>query len=63
MHALRKCWIESTGKKWNVDTVFFRFYFQEGKSKGDIKGNATINVENLDYRSEEYPCISSTYVD
>lgn len=42
--------IESDGKERGVDTIAAKFYFREGKSEGDMQGNFTINLKNLDYR-------------
>ncbi len=41
--------IESSGIRWDVDTVSASFSFLSGPGKGEIKGNSTINVKNLDY--------------
>ncbi len=42
--------IESTGKRWDTDTIAAKFSFVSGVGKGDMKGDMTINVENKDYR-------------
>jgi hypothetical protein len=42
--------IESTGMWWNRDTLDAKFSFLQGVGAGDIKGNTTINLKNLDYR-------------
>ncbi len=42
--------IESTGKRWDVDTVDAKFAFQSGIGNGDIKGDFTLNTKNNDYR-------------
>jgi Domain of Unknown Function (DUF748) len=40
------------GKTRDVDTISAKFSFQDGRGKGDMKGNFTINQKNLDYRFE-----------
>ncbi len=42
--------IESTGKRWNADTIASNFSFLSQNGKGGIKGDFTINVETQDYR-------------
>jgi len=42
--------MESSGKRWNADTIASSFSFLSQNEKGGIKGNFTINVANLDYR-------------
>jgi hypothetical protein len=42
--------IESPGKWWNVDTVAVKFSFISGTSTGEIKGNGSINLKDLNYR-------------
>jgi len=42
--------IESTGKRWDVDSIGFNFSFLSGPATGAIKGNGAINLSNLDYR-------------
>ena len=49
-YFVRKVNIESDGKERDVDTISAKFYFQEGKSNGDMKGNVTINLKNTKYR-------------
>ena len=49
-YFVRKVNIESDGKKRDVDTISAKFYFQEGKSNGDMKGNITINLKDTKYR-------------
>lgn len=41
---------ESTGKRWNTDTIAAQFSFLSGTGSGDVKGDFTINLNNLDYR-------------
>ncbi len=42
--------IESTGIRWNSDTIFANFSFLPGIGSGDAKGDFTINLKNNDYR-------------
>ncbi len=42
--------IESTGIRWNADTTTAQFSFSSGIGSGEIKGNYTFNINNLDYR-------------
>ena len=42
--------IECTGKHWDADTTAAQFSFLSGTGSGDVKGNFTINLKNLDYR-------------
>ena len=42
--------IESTGLRWDADTIAANFSFLSGIGSGDVKGNLTINTTNLDYR-------------
>ena len=42
--------IVGPGKTRDVDTLSARFSFQDGKGKGSMKGDFTINMKNLDYR-------------
>ena len=42
--------IVSAGKKNDFDTLAASFSFEEGKTKGTMKGDIVINVKNLDYR-------------
>jgi hypothetical protein len=43
--------VESTGKKWNADTIAAKFSFLSGIGSGSVQGNFTINLNNLDYRA------------
>ena len=49
-YFIKKVNIESGGKERGVDTISAKFYFQEGKGKGDMKGDFTVNMKNEDYR-------------
>jgi len=42
--------IESTGKRWNSDTIAATFSFLSGIESGGMKGNFTINIINGNYR-------------
>jgi hypothetical protein len=41
---------ESTGKRWNADTIAVKFSFLSGPGNGSAKGDLTINFKTLDYR-------------
>jgi hypothetical protein len=49
-YFLKNVNIDSPGKWWNVDTVAVKFSFMSGTSTGEIKGNGSINLKNLNYR-------------
>ncbi|MEJ0055000.1 MAG: DUF748 domain-containing protein [Bacteroidota bacterium] len=49
-YFIRKVNIEGPGKTRDVDTLFAKFYFEEGKGNGSMKGDFTINMKNDDYR-------------
>lgn len=42
--------IESKGKRWDTDTITLKFSLLPGTGTGDLKGEATINLKNKDYR-------------
>ena len=42
--------IESTGKRWDTDTITAQFSLLPGTGTGDMKGEVTINLKNEDYR-------------
>jgi hypothetical protein len=42
--------IDSPGKWWNVDTVDVKFSFRSGTSTGEVRGNGSVNLKNLNYR-------------
>lgn len=49
-HSIKKLFINSTGIQWNSDTIAAHFSFLSGMGRGEMKGNFTINIKNLDYR-------------
>jgi Domain of Unknown Function (DUF748) len=49
-YFIKKVNIETSGKEADIDTVAATFRFEEGKSRGSVKGNVTINVKDLDYK-------------
>ena len=49
-YFIKNVFIESTGKRWDIDTIDAKFSLSSGPSKGDMKGDMTLNVENKDYR-------------
>ena len=42
--------IESTGKRWNADTMAVKFSFSSGPASGSAKGDFTINFKTMNYR-------------
>ena len=42
--------MESSGKRWDADTIASTFSFLSQDGKGGVKGDFTINVKSLDYR-------------
>ena len=42
--------VESTGKRWDADTMAVSFSFSSGPASGTAKGNITINFKTMDYR-------------
>ena len=49
-YFLKKVNFESTGKRWDEDTIAAVFSFDSGLGKGDMKGYFTINFKNQGYR-------------
>ena len=49
-YFIKNVTIESTGKRWNTDTIGVKFSFLSGIGSGDMKGNFSMNFKNLDYR-------------
>jgi hypothetical protein len=41
--------LESTGIRWNSDTIAAKFSFLSGTGNGNMNGDFTINTNNLDY--------------
>ena len=41
--------IESGGKKWNIDTLAAKVSFLSGIGTGEVNGNITVNIDNLNY--------------
>lgn len=42
--------VESSGKRWDTDTIAAKFAFSSGIGSGDVHGNTIIDVEKKDYR-------------
>ena len=42
--------IESTGKRWDKDTIHAKFSFLSGIGSGEIKGKFSIDIKSLNYR-------------
>ena len=49
-YFIKKVNLESSGKRWNVDTVAVQFSLLPGIGTGEMKGNFMINLKTLDYR-------------
>ncbi|GHN03085.1 hypothetical protein WSM22_45740 [Cytophagales bacterium WSM2-2] len=49
-YIIRDLNMESSGKRWDADTIASTFSFLSQNGKGGIKGDFTINARNLDYR-------------
>jgi Domain of Unknown Function (DUF748) len=49
-YAIKDLSMESSGKRWDADTIASTFSFLSQDAKGGIKGNFTINVKNQEYR-------------
>ncbi|MCX6248264.1 MAG: DUF748 domain-containing protein [Bacteroidetes bacterium] len=49
-YYLREVNIESTGKRWNSDTLALKYSFVSGPGTGTAKGNFSINFKNVNYR-------------
>jgi len=49
-YFIKKVNFESTGKRWDADTIAAKVSFLPGTGSGDVSGNFTVNVKNKDYR-------------
>jgi hypothetical protein len=49
-YSIRKVNFESSGMRWNTDTVAMKFFFVPGEGGGGVNGDFTINLKNNDYR-------------
>ena len=49
-YCIKNVNIESTGKRWNSDTIAARFSLVPGQGSGDLSGSFTINFATIDYR-------------
>ncbi len=49
-YFIKKVNIESTGKRWDSDSITTTFSFLSGTGSGDAKGDCMINFKSLDYR-------------
>jgi hypothetical protein len=49
-YFIKKVNIESTGKRWDADTIAAQFSLLSGIGSGEMKGDITINLKNNDYR-------------
>jgi len=51
-YSIRDLNLESSGKRWDADTIASTFSFLAQNGKGGIRGDFTINVKTQDYRLE-----------
>ena len=49
-YFIKKVNLESDGIGWDSDMINAKFFFLPGVGKGDLSGNATINMKNRNYR-------------
>ena len=49
-YFIKKVNLESSGKRWDLDSIAIKFSFLSGIGSGDMKGNFSMNFKNLDYR-------------
>jgi hypothetical protein len=49
-YFIKKVNFISDGKMWDADTISTKFSFLPGTGSGEIKGEFTLNLKNLDYR-------------
>jgi hypothetical protein len=49
-YFIKNIYIESSGKKWDIDTMTAKYSFISGIGTGEISGYITTNVKTLDYR-------------
>ena len=49
-YSIKNVNIESSGRKWDVDTLAAKFSFQDGKGNGDVKGDFTVDLNSNDYQ-------------
>lgn len=50
IYFIKKIDLESSGKRWDSDTVNVKLSFLPGTGTGDMKSDFTINLRNYDYR-------------
>lgn len=48
-YFIKKVNIESSGKRWDTDSIDVKFSLESGPGSGEIKGHSTVNLENLRY--------------
>jgi len=53
-YLVRDLNMESSGKRWDADTIASTFSFLSQDGKGGMRGNFTINFKSLDYRLTNY---------
>jgi len=49
-YFIKKVNFESSGKRWDLDSIAVKFSFLSGIGSGDMKGNFSINFTNKNYR-------------
>lgn len=49
-YSIIKVNIESKGMRWDTDSINTRFSFSSGKGTGDVSGEMSFNLKNMNYR-------------
>jgi hypothetical protein len=49
-YSIKSLNLESSGIRWDADTIGAKFSFLPGIGSGEVMGDFTINMKNLDYR-------------
>ena len=49
-YFIKNVFLDSPGKRWNSDSIDVKYSFFSGTHKGDMNGNFSMNVKNLNYR-------------
>lgn len=49
-YFIKKVNLESSGKRWDLDSIAIKFSFLSGIGSGDMKGNFSVNFTNKNYR-------------
>ena len=49
-YFIKNVYFESSGKRWDSDTIAAKFSFESGIKTGDVKGNFMVNVKEKTFR-------------